>query len=560
MAASRGRQASALLANKWRHRPGAELASLNAALTAAAKAALWERTLHVLCEMRCRRPSPDVVSYTALIQATGKVGLWDRALASLRLARLERIAMDSTSYNVALAACQRAGRWKEALCLLTEMSAQCLATDAYSTSAAVGAAARGRRWLLAIELLLAVPTQDGRPVSGGHWSLAALGAALQGCQTSHSWSWALELLAAARRQPASLRPDVLAHNLALGACEAALAWAQALALLQDFVPVLQNGSSQEKLGKGSHSLTGASSADVVTLNSVLSACRGSAEWQLALELFQRSLASLPTGCVPRPDAVSFQVGIAACSDAALWQEALSFLFRMPSARLALTLESHAAAIGALGWAGLWRRALDLLEESQGIASLTAGAGGRCFNAAISACERVMQWQEAVALLFQMRASRVHFTASEVGSATYNPVIAAACKAGKLRVAAMLYGHGLQDGQIWRSPKNLPGQVLDLHFLSADVAKAAVVHELLHFVASDSTTPVSPEEDCELVVIVGQGQGSSPEAGVRVGPAVLKLLLNELLPPLAVRPVPGNPGRWCVPHASIVHWASCQGRV
>eukprot|EP00930_Biecheleria_cincta_P006424 TRINITY_DN107427_c0_g1_i1.p1 TRINITY_DN107427_c0_g1~~TRINITY_DN107427_c0_g1_i1.p1 ORF type:complete len:561 (-),score=91.93 TRINITY_DN107427_c0_g1_i1:197-1879(-) len=560
MAASRGRQASALLANIGQHRPGAALASLNAALASAAKAALWERALHALTEMRCRRPSPDVVSYTALIRAAGNAGLWDRALASLRLARLERIAMDSTSYNVALAACQRAGRWQEALCLLTEMNAYCLATDAYSTSAVVGAAARGRSWLMAIELLLAVPTQDGPPVSGGHWSLPALGAALQGCQTSHSWTWALELLAAARRQHASLRPDVLAYNLALGACEAALAWAQALALLQDLAPVLQNVSSQEKLGKEGHSLTGTSSADIVTLNSVLSACRGSAEWQLALELFQRSVASLPVGCMPRPDAVSFQVGIAACSDAALWQEALSLLFRMPSVRLPLTLESHAAAIGALGWAGLWQRAIDLLEQSRGIASLTTGAGGRCFNAAISACERVMQWQEAVALLFQMRASRVHFTAAQGGSATYYPVIAAACQAGKLHVGAMLYSHGLQDGEIWRSPKNVPGQVLDLHSLSADVARAAVVHELLRFVAADSTSPVSSEEVRELVVIIGRGRGSSPETGIRVGPAVLNLLLNELSPPLVVRPVPGNPGRLRVPHASIVHWASCQGPV
>lgn len=496
-----------------------------------------------------------MVSYTALIQAASKAGLWDRALASLGLARLEQIAIDSRSYNVALAACQRAGRWKEALCLLTEMNDQCLATDAYSTSAAVGAAARGHCWLLAIELLLAVPTRDGRQISGGHWSLAALGAALQGCQTSHSWPWALELLAAAQRQPANLRPDVLAYNLALGACEAALAWVQALALLQDLAPMLQNGCQGKIVGEG-HGLTGSISADVVTLNSVLSACRGSAEWQLALNLFQDALATSPVGCVPRPDAVSFQVGIAACSDGARWQEALSFLFQMPSARLALTLESHAAAIGALGRAGLWRRALDLLEESRGIASSTAGAGGRCFNAAISACERMMQWQEAVSLLFQMRASRVHFTAAQVGCGTYNPVIAAVFKAGQLRTGAMLYRHGLQDGQIWRSPKNVPGQVLDLHFLSADVAKAAVFHELLHIVAADSASPASPEENRELVVIVGQGQGSDPEAGVRVGPAVLSLLLNELSPPLVVRPVPGNPGRLRVPHASIVHWASC----
>ncbi|CAE8621460.1 unnamed protein product [Polarella glacialis] len=460
-----------------------DIISLNAALSATARATRWEQTLRSFEDLRGSRdalsPRPDIISYTTLLRALSIKKLWASALHWLGAARSDVSKLDIMCYNVAISACQGAGRWEQALGLLADAGAVRLTPDVVSLASVVGAASQGRQWRLAVALLLAPERKD-------IGSLAALGAAIQSCQARD------------RRQ----HPDALAHNMALGACEAGLAWAQALSLLE------------------------------------------------ALQLVYRALGDGWLG--PRLDAVSFQVSIAACSDGALWPQALAFLAQMSTFSLQPTAQGHAAAIGALGRARKWECSLSLLEESLLLGAPVADSG-RCFNAALAACERGGKWQAAVTLLMRMRSMRVGFTDAEVGSASYNPVISAACRAGQLELAAELYGLGISDGQIWMSPKSQPGKVLDLHFLSADVAKAAVLFELQRSAAQVAVGEMADD----LVLIIGQGKGSAAEVGFRVGPAILRLLLYELLPALGPQPVPGNPGRLRVPAASIARWAAAR---
>ncbi|CAE8596142.1 unnamed protein product [Polarella glacialis] len=534
--ASRWVQAWSLLAEAGRWRLCPDIISLNAALSATARATRWEQTLRSFEDLRGSRdalsPRPDIISYTTLLRALSIKKLWASALHWLGAARSDVSKLDIMCYNVAISACQGAGRWEQALGLLADAGAVRLTPDVVSLASVVGAASQGRQWRLAVALLLAPERKD-------IGSLAALGAAIQSCQESNSWPWALSLLASARDR--RQHPDALAHNMALGACEAGLAWAQALSLLEDLLPC---PPSSVKEGSA------AQMADVVSFNSALSACRNASEWEQALQLVYRALGDGWLG--PRLDAVSFQVSIAACSDGALWPQALAFLAQMSTFSLQPTAQGHAAAIGALGRARKWECSLSLLEESLLLGAPVADSG-RCFNAALAACERGGKWQAAVTLLMRMRSMRVGFTDAEVGSASYNPVISAACLAGQLELAAELYGLGISDGQIWMSPKSQPGKVLDLHFLSADVAKAAVLFELQRSAAQVAVGEMADD----LVLIIGQGKGSAAEVGFRVGPAILQLLLYELLPALGPQPVPGNPGRLRVPAASIARWAAAR---
>ena len=58
-------------------------------------------------------------------------------------------------------------------------------------------------------------------------------------------------------------------------------------------------------------------------------------------------------------------------------------------------------------------------------------------------------------------------------------------------------------------------------------------------------------DDQLLVITGRGKGSTTEAVI--GPAVLRVLRDELTPPVTADVVRGNDGRLQVDGASLRRW-------
>ncbi|CAE8601479.1 unnamed protein product [Polarella glacialis] len=168
----------------------------------------------------------------------------------------------------------------------------------------------------------------------------------------------------ARLFRAGLHPDAVTFNAAIGACERAQRWSEALSLLSS---MLRQGVPQS----------------VVTYNAVMAACANGKQWERALSLFR---------AMPEASSASFAVAIAACGRGSSWQEACWLLDATHWAatgggdlRLVVGNQHFNAAAGACAAGGQWQRALWLLfQELPSRTGLAPDAFS--FSAAIGACE------------------------------------------------------------------------------------------------------------------------------------------------------------------------------
>ena len=126
--------------------------------------------------------------------------------------------------------------------------------------------------------------------------------------------------------------------------------------------------------------------------------------------------------------------------------------------------TDSAAILACEKGGQWEEALGLLSEM-------ASKGVECdtvtYSAAISACEKGCQWEEELGLLREMTSEGV-----KQDTITYSVAISACEEAGAFcqsdALCAKAYADGLLDHQLDSFPTDM-----DLHCLCASVARSAV---------------------------------------------------------------------------------------
>ncbi|OLP85191.1 2-oxoglutarate dehydrogenase, mitochondrial [Symbiodinium microadriaticum] len=185
------------------------------------------------------------------------------------------------------------------------------------------------------------------------------------------WKWSF--LADSALFPSFRSANQIAFNSAISACEKAGDWEEAVALLQQMCR--------------KHV-----SADTVSHNAVISAFEKAGEWQRAmLQLQMMSEEKLS------PDIISHNALISACARAGKWEAALGvFVSRLRAG--GADAHSLTAALSALALAGLWGRALALLEETK-LGSLSPSCA--VCNAAMGACDVAGQWQRALLLLASM---------------------------------------------------------------------------------------------------------------------------------------------------------------
>lgn len=122
--------------------------------------------------------------------------------------------------------------------------------------------------------------------------------ALNSLGRSSLWPLAISLLPEMRFR--DLKPNTITYNAAVDACRKGHAWECALELFQDMEEA-------------------AARADLVTYSTVMSACEKVSNWSQSLHFFTR-LASDAS-----PDAACVSGAVTACSRAALWELATSFV-------------------------------------------------------------------------------------------------------------------------------------------------------------------------------------------------------------------------------------------
>ncbi|CAK0891072.1 unnamed protein product [Prorocentrum cordatum] len=133
----------------------------------------------------------------------------------------------------------------------------------------------------------------------------------------------------------------------------------------------------------------------------VSACGKGGRWQLALALISESRE-----VELDPGVMGYTAGIGACEKSGQWQQALSLLGEMLGARLEADVWAEATtprsaparrAGSGSGRCRWWPSCRGMLGWSQTSVS---------FNAAISACEKCGQWQQALLLFVDLRLAKL----------------------------------------------------------------------------------------------------------------------------------------------------------
>lgn len=185
--------------------------------------------------------------------------------------------------------------------------------------------------------------------------------ALNSLGRSSLWPLAISLLPEMRLR--DLIPNTITYNAAVDACRKGHAWECALELFQEMEEA-------------------AARADLVTYSTVMSACEKVSNWSQSVHFFAR--LSLER----TPDAACVSGAVTACSRAALWELATSFVEEMRQRQQTPDLHCHNGLITAMGNAKRWQEALNYFAQ-------LPAADVISYNSTIDALSDSHQWQKAL---------------------------------------------------------------------------------------------------------------------------------------------------------------------
>ena len=549
----------------------------NSAISACAKARVWQPARQLLKDMSTFGVTPTVRTFNAVLAAASASRKWQAALRVLESIEEAGLTPNHVSYGTAIAACERCRQWQPALDLLNSARRRGVA-DVPATNSAISALARGSGWEAALQVLRRMENAAADP-DDEHIEDATHGD--HPPSERHSGRRAAV-------QPV-LQPDARSYGPIVLAIARKGDWRRALDLVEGEM-------TERRVPIGPYA------------GSALIGALGRAnQWKKALEMLKR---------IDRPNVECFTAAAGACGRARQGDAAIALLDEMDARGLkpdpqALQTFAWAAGRGG-GWAAslatLLRLrsdahsmdpvdflgvALAVCEDEEGMYGLLRAANDAGIEIdALSFYSAVLQgWQ---------------------GSATASPVAAAArllrglaqgelppssdlrawnmlCESaladdpdgdesaiGQAEVARMIdaaYARAVEAGALshWvadlrdgddssasdpageASDAGQPGSedqsaMVDLHGYSVHMARAAT-RRVMEELRDESRGGASIDD--QLLVITGRGKGSTTEAVI--GPAVLRVLRDELTPPVTADVVRGNDGRLQVDGASLRRW-------
>ncbi|CAJ1369256.1 unnamed protein product [Effrenium voratum] len=450
--------------------PAANAVSFTSAMSACARAGLWEYAMLVFAWMLERGTEITAVPCNAAISACEKGSQWQMALLVVKNMRKMRVQEDLLTYNSAISACARAGHWVAALGFWRRLRRSGRQMSSTGCNGLLAALARGWQRRRAIAVLESMPRYGLRPTLLSYVALesrspAALvpleRLAVQGLSAfrkktarpegiTHALAPEVELLRAkgpgSSREVRALLAAVLPrwrqrpqeatrvlNGLAATRCTTlALQVLDVMELAGVEANVFHYSAAVAACEKSSHWIaalqifTDMSSAEVqpnvFTTSSAISACAGAAQWHRALALLAEAEAW---------NAVVFGGALSACEKGGQWEVALALLATMDQAQVQADVVCINSATSACEKCARWQAALQLLKvsEARRLGGLVA------HNAALSALARKSRWQEALQLLRQLDAGRLRKDAI-----SYNAVIHACAKSGHWELALHLLQH------------------------------------------------------------------------------------------------------------------------
>lgn len=412
-----------------RHRVGVVAPSqitYTRAITVCRKAAEMESALFFLKQSRDDAILPDVFMYSAVIWTAARAGDCESAFRILQEMKNSDCLPNIISFNgviTALAACDRAD---DAVAVYEEIIAKDISPTLSTYQSLSGAIRKVKGSDDRVGLLTRVYNHMGTNhrrigVGGpvleslicayaglsryddakrvfdsidGPTDVACLRAMLFACSQASppEWQEATALLHAITKKGCRVDPGSLCK--AMLACSKANAWEESLELLRHF---------------------GSNETSIVAFNSLIGACGRGRRPDMAMEI----LNDMEDSYGVRPDTRSYRNAIISCNQAEhekrreerrnkkkrsqedaptptfeWWECAVSLLRRMQEEHgLRADTQTFSSAISACEAAGQWQRALGILQsmldaDEKGNEGESSVLNLYCFNAAISACEKV----------------------------------------------------------------------------------------------------------------------------------------------------------------------------
>ena len=304
------------------------------------------------------RPAGQGSAVRAVLRSQG----WRKAFGAVTEMSLLSVQQD---LSLLLSVAAKAAKWQEAFEYARRTGSNQAASEAANSWGTGGwqralQVIQALQWLgfqLAVETLNAASSScDRRSRSGGAGGEPA---------SRSSWLWSVRCLAEASGK--ALRASSVTLNSALACLGSSLRWHGSCCLL---LATLHRGMVPDDIG----------------LNTVVTACEKTANWELAAEMpfLQRSLSV-------QPDIIGRNAAMSSCANAGQWRLASVLMSSSEDMGIGVSQVSIAAMATAGERSNQWRLPLHLIDSNP---SLT---GPILFGAALDALETSGKWTEALEL-------------------------------------------------------------------------------------------------------------------------------------------------------------------
>ncbi|KAK3262832.1 hypothetical protein CYMTET_28338, partial [Cymbomonas tetramitiformis] len=317
---------------------------------------------------------------------------------------------------------------------------------------------------------------------------------------------------------AGVEPNVITYNSLISACEKGGQWEKALEVF----------AGMKKAGV---------EPNVITYSSLISACEKGGQWEKALEVF----AGMKKAGV-EPDVITYNSLISACEKGGQWEKALEVFAGMKKAGVEPDVITYSSLISACEKGGQWEKALEVFA---GMKKAGVEPDVITYSSLISACEKGGQWEKALEVFAGMKKAGV-----EPDVITCN-VLLNALWGDRQYANAIFFVEKVFTGDNLPSGCSISGNlsVLDLHGTSPGSAKCLTLVWLSAVEESFNKNQTSRPPD-KIKIVTGWGKHSDAYGKSEVKDGV-ESILDSLSSPFRVPEQ--NPGILVAPAHEVLRW-------
>lgn len=389
----------------------------------------------VIDHIESRNIKADTYLYNNVISVCTKVGDWRLAIDLLLAMKNKGVPSDVISFSSVINACAKRGKWRESLNLLKEMSIEGINADTICYSSAISACASAGCWR---EALILISTMKKDKVA---LDTIVCNSAIVACGPSGEWTVALRLMELMKAE--GLVPNAYSYAAAITACDVGGQFDEVVSLLERMVasivplPTPSPLAPIEIINQDVHQRPAYHRSlnvnDItVPFNVALTALMRCGRILKAKDVFDQ-MGALK---VPK-NTITYTTFITGVTKSKHYDQriVLDVHNEMIKANLQRNGAIFGAAISAAEKLGEWELTLSLLEEmkQEGIETTSF-----IYHSAISACGKVDRYDEVLRLLDEMKQRFVERTC-----VTYSLMISA-CKKGGRFEEALRYLHDMEQ--------------------------------------------------------------------------------------------------------------------